>query len=151
MNTYKIGFKESDTIEACTIDYIYTDKGGEYNMETDNAALKSMVVSHAINTLEVLEVIMEWVKAVKIASGTHVMVNVTLTEEAEQGLDTDLNDSFFIREADKNIETLAREFMFIDRDDYDKEDDFFKAVESLWDMWNTEVKLHVWNKYNLNQ
>lgn len=151
MNTYKIGFKESDTIEACTIDYIYTDKGGEYNMETDNAALKSMVVSHAINTLEVLEVIMEWVKAVKIASGTHVMVNVTLTEEAEQGLDTDLNDSFFIREADKDIETLAREFMFIDRDDYDKEDDFFKAVESLWDMWNTEVKLHVWNKYNLNQ
>lgn len=145
MNTYKIGFKESDTIERCLIDYIYTANGGEYTLASDTTAID---ISHCVNTLHCLETIMCHIKNV-YRNGTPICVEVTLTEEAEQGIDTDLNDSFFFGEADENIETFAREFMFIDRGNYAKEDDFFKTVETLWNKWNTEVRLHIWNEWKL--
>lgn len=145
MNTYKIGFKESDTIERCLVDYIYTANGGEYTLTSDTIGID---ISHCVNTLHCLETIMYHIQNV-YHNGTPICVEVTLTEEAEEGIRTDLNDSFFIEEADKDIEEFADKMLGIGKSDYKDEEEFFIATEKRWNKWNTEIQLHIWNEWKL--
>lgn len=154
MNTFELGFtSDYSIVENCTIDYIYTKDGGEYNIisNDNNASLQSIPINECVNSLDCIRHIIEWIKSIYNTSGTTVMVNATFTEEAEQGLNTDLSDEFFFDELENNnsVDDFISNYMHLSKDNFNEIDDFYKESERLWNKWNNNIKVHIFNIYHI--
>lgn len=154
METFELGFTDTflEKIDA-TLDYEYTKEGAHYLLTSQSQELDGYdKISHCINTLECIDIILDWINTNNEYNKRKIRIDLSMTEQAMDGLDTDLKDSFFFQEWDNEdkVGDYAYKYMGVANNKYENEEDFLREIERLWNALSTSIKVNIFNRVRMN-